>query len=57
MRDPIKVGDAWIDRAAVTAVLRQNGRILIFLRHSRPLGMDDTLSCEELERLVCSRET
>ena len=52
MKDPIRVGDLTIDRHAISAVLREPGRVLIFLRNGRPIIISDTLSKEELEALT-----
>lgn len=52
MRDPIQIGDAWIDRAQVTAVVPLPGKVLIFLRGGRPIVLSDTFSREELRQLA-----
>jgi len=56
MKDPVKIGELVIDRTAINAVLRQDGRLLIFLRAGRPIVMDDTLSAEEFDKLTSKGE-
>lgn len=52
MINPVKVGDAWFDAAEVAAVLRQNGQLLVFLKSGKPVSMPDTLSEEEIKKLI-----
>ena len=52
MTDPVKVGEGWFDRAEVAAVLRQDGRLLVFLKSGKPVTMPDDMSREELEALI-----
>ena len=53
MRDPITIeGVVTVDRHALVGVVRQEGRVLIFLRGCRPINIPDTLSKEELEELT-----
>jgi len=52
MIDPVKLeGGAVIDRAAIKAVLREGGRVLIFFGGERPLVLADNFSTEEIEKL------
>ena len=53
MRDPITIGGVvTVDRHALVGVVRQEGRVLIFLRGCRPINIPDTLSKAELEELT-----
>lgn len=53
MKDPITIeGVVTVDRHALVGVVRQEGRVLIFLRGCRPINVPDTLSKEELEELT-----
>ena len=52
MKDPVKIGECTIDRAAIQAVVPQDGRLLIFMRSGRPINIENTLSKEELEELT-----
>lgn len=53
MKDPITIeGICTIDRHALSGVVRQEGRVLIFLRGCRPINIPDTLSREEFEELT-----
>lgn len=52
MIDPVKIGEAWIERAAVVGVVPQEGNLLIFLRGSKPLNLRNTFSREEIESLT-----
>ena len=53
MRDPITIENVvTVDRHALVGVVRQEGRVLIFLRGCRPINIPDTLSKEELEELT-----
>ena len=53
MKDPITIeGAVTVDRHALVGVVRQEGRVLIFLRGCRPINIPDTLSKEELEELT-----
>ena len=52
MKDPVKVGGGWFDRSEVAAVLRQDGRLLVFLKSGKPVTMPDDMSRDELEALI-----
>ena len=39
MQDPIKIDDCVIDRAEVAAVLRQDGRVIVFLKSGKTINM------------------
>lgn len=53
MKDPITIENVvTVDRHALVGVVRQEGRVLIFLRGCRPINIPDTLSKEELEELT-----
>ena len=53
IRDPITIeGVVTVDRHALVGVVRQEGRVLIFLRGCRPINIPDTLSREEFEELT-----
>jgi len=52
LRDPVEIGGAVIDRAAIKAVLREDGRLLIFFGGERPLVLSDNFSSEEMEELT-----
>lgn len=57
MKDAIRIGDAWVDREEISAVLPQNGTLLVFLRGTdRPMIIHDTFSREELRALVRAPE-
>ena len=52
-RNPITIeGVVTVDRHALVGVVRQEGRVLIFLRGCRPINIPDTLSREEFEELT-----
>ena len=54
MKDPITIGrgSCVIDRAAINGVVRQDGRLLVFLKSSRPINIPDELSREVFEALT-----
>ena len=52
MQDPVKVGDGWFDKSEVAAVLRQDGRLLVFLKSGKPVTLPDHMSNEEIEALI-----
>ena len=53
MKDPITIENVvTVDRHALVGVVRQEGRVLIFLRGCRPINIPDTLSKEEFEELT-----
>ena len=53
MTDPITIENVvTVDRHALVGVVRQEGRVLIFLRGCRPINIPDTLSKEEFEELT-----
>ena len=52
MTDPVKVGDGWFDKSEVAAVLRQGGKLLVFLKSGKPVTLPDNMSREELEALI-----
>ena len=57
MKDPVKLGeDTVIDRAAIKAVHRENGRVLIFFGGERPLILTDTFTTEEVKELTKKTE-
>ena len=56
MVDPIKIGDGWFDKSEVAAVLRQDGRLLVFLKSGKPVTLPDNMSTEEIEELVSCGE-
>ena len=57
MKDPITIeGICTIDRHTLSGVVRQEGRVLIFLRGCRPINIPDTLSREEFEELTKKTE-
>lgn len=52
MIDPVRIGDAWLDRAAIVGVLRNDGKLIVFLRGSKPVTMRDEFSTKEIEALT-----
>lgn len=52
MTDPVKVGDGWFDRSEVAAVLRQDGRLLVFLKSGKPVTLPDTMTTSEILELI-----
>lgn len=52
MTDPVKVGDGWFDKSEVAAVLRQGGKLLVFLKSGKPVTLPDNMSQKELEDLI-----
>lgn len=52
MRDPVRLGDAWFDRAAIVGLLRHQGTLIVFLRGSKAVTMTDNFSEEEIEELT-----
>ena len=52
MKDPIKLENILIDRDEIAAVLRQEGRVIVFLKSGKTVNFPDTLSREELEALA-----
>lgn len=56
MKDPVKIDGGVIDRAALVGVVKQEGRLLLFLRGCRPMNIPDTLSGEEFEALTRKSE-
>lgn len=52
MNDPVKVGDGWFDKSEVAAVLRQGGKLLVFLKSGKPVTLPDNMSQKELEDLI-----
>ena len=57
MKDPITIeGVCTVDRCALAGVVRQDGRILLFLRGCRPINIPDTMSREEYEKLIRKSE-
>ena len=52
MTEPVKVGDGWFDKSEVAAVLRQGGKLLVFLKSGKPVTLPDNMSAEELEALI-----
>lgn len=57
MKDPIRVGNnAWFDRNEIAAVIRQDGKVLAFLKSGKPVSIDDRFSTEEIETLIQKAE-
>lgn len=56
MKDPVKIEGGVIDRAALVGVVKQEGRVLLFLRGCRPINIPDSLSREEFEELTKKTE-
>lgn len=57
MQDPVKLGNGVVvDRAAIKAVYREAGRLMIFFGGERPLMLDDNLSAEEMDELCKKSE-
>lgn len=52
MKNPVKVGDGFFDKSEVAAVLRQDGRLLVFLKSGKPVTLPDNMSREEIEALI-----
>ena len=52
MKDPVKVGDGYFDKCEVAAVLRQDGRLLVFLKSGKPVTLPDNMSRKEIEALI-----
>ena len=52
MKNPVKVGDGFFDKNEVAAVLRQDGRLLVFLKSGKPVTLPDNMSREEIEALI-----
>ena len=52
MTDLVKVGDGWFDRSEVAAVLRQDGRLLVFLKSGKPVTLPDNMSRDEIAALI-----
>lgn len=52
MRDPVQIGEVWFDRSEIAAVLRQDGRLLVFLKSGKPVSFDDTFTSAEIEKLI-----
>lgn len=57
MKDPVTIeGSGVIDRAALVGVVKQDGRMLLFLRGCRPINLPDRMSREEFEELTKKSE-
>ena len=52
MIDPVRLGDHWIDRAKITALLRIDGKLLVFFGGGRTAIVTDEFSDEEIEELT-----
>ena len=52
MQEPVKIGDGWFDKGEVAAVLRQNGKLLVFLRSGKPVTLPGPMSDAEIEALI-----
>lgn len=52
MKNPVKVGDGFFDKSEVAAVLRQDGRLLVFLKSGKPVTLPDNMSQEEIDALI-----
>lgn len=53
MKKPIPVGEnCWIEAEDISAVLRQNGSLLVFLKSGKTVNVSDDMTREELENLI-----
>lgn len=52
MKDPIRIEECLIDRNEIAAVLRQEGRVIVFLKSGKTINMPDTLTGEELANIA-----
>lgn len=52
MKDPIRIEECVIDRGEIAAILRQEGRLVVFLKSGKTINMPDTLTSEELEDIA-----
>ncbi len=57
MKDPVRIGEVWFDRSEIAAVLRQDGRLLVFLKSGKPVSFDDTFSTDEIQRLIADGQS
>lgn len=55
MKDPIRIEECVIDRGEIAAILRQEGRVIVFLKSGKTINMPDTLTSEELEAIAGMR--
>lgn len=56
MKDPVTIDGGVIDRAALVGVIKQDDRLLLFLRGCRPINLPDRMSREEFEELTKKSE-
>ena len=54
MADLVKVGDLWVHRREIAAVLPQDGRTIIFLRGGKSISIPEFLSNDEIMSLLFS---
>lgn len=53
MKKPIPVGEnCWVEADDISAVLRQNGSLLLFLKSGKAVTVSDDMTREELEKLI-----
>lgn len=53
MKNPLRVNEnCWVEAEDISAVLRQEGHILVFLKSGKTVNMPDDLSREELNKLI-----
>lgn len=52
MKEPIRIDDCVIDRSEIAAILRQEGRVIVFLKSGKTINMPDTLTSEELDEIA-----
>lgn len=48
----VKIGDAYFERSEIAVVLPRTGDTLVFLRSGKSVGVDATLSSEQLTALL-----
>ena len=55
MKKPVKIGEnCWVEAAEIAAELRQDGKLLVFLRSGKVVIVPDSLSKEERNSLIYS---
>lgn len=53
VKKPIPVGEnCWVEADDISAVLRQNGSLLLFLKSGKAVTVSDDMTREELEKLI-----
>lgn len=53
MKKPIPVGEScWIEAEDISAVLKQDGHLLVFLKSGKAVSVSDDMTREELEKLI-----